>query len=700
MHHSPPTDLAVAACRALQGRRYPPELLALIDALPADVLASDPWIALFQGRRLCRVHSRFAEATPLIDGALAAFKGRGDGDGELWALAEWVVMRYHEDDFAAGLAAVDSAIDRPTRPYLRAELLFGRFLCMIGSIRVTESIAAAEAGLAELDRDEDEWLRRIGRIQMLRNIAAGYHYHGEARRSVDAAEQAVAMVMERPDTEDMRPWCFYELGIAYHRQGRHREATETLDVARRLAEKWQHRELWRWAVAAQADVLLDQDRVDAALAAYQLAGVWGEDFAGPSYVQLRQGRLAEARWSCETLLELAERGRLYVVDAQMLLALVELQSGHAEAALTQLDRVCEQYFADAFVYHYAGANLYRAAAALVVGRDDIVDAGLREFLGFAARERVLTCAWWLPELVAPLLLYAVQRGIQSAWAQRLLAERFTSDNTTWFAPGSPQRAAELEIARRVQMTLLPELPPAMPDLEVAATVLPAVEVGGDFVAYFPRGADPETGDRRQLGIAVGDISGKGLGAALMLSGTVVALNTVVQRGVGPAKVAEALHQAMHPYTGRTQMNIALLYAMFEQHDTGWLMRAVGAGAIPPLVRRATGDTAWLETAGFPLGAVAVQRYDEVRIELRPGDVVLMLSDGVVEAMSAERELFGFDRLAEMIAALPVDTDAHTVQARVLEAVHRHSDGSEHHDDITLVVVRVLAGANGRAVYPT
>jgi len=698
MYHSPLTDLATASRRALQGRRYPPELLARIDALPADTVGSDPWIALFQGRRLCRVHSRFEEATPLIDGALAVFRERGDGEGELWALAEWVVMRYHEDNFATGLEAVDRAIDRPIRPYLRAELQFGRFLCLIGSIQVIASIAAGEAALAELDREEDEWLRRIGRIQMLRNIAAGYHYHGESRRSVESAEQAVALVMERSDTEDMRPWCFYELGIAYHRQGRLREATETLDVARRQAEKWQHRELWRWAVAAQADVLLDQDRLEAALAAYQLAGVWGEDFAGPSYLQLRQRRLAEARWSCETLLELAQRGRLYMPDARMLLALVELQSGHAALALAQFDRVCADYLADNFLYHYAGAHLYRAAAALVLGRDDIVDAGLREFLGFAARERVLTCAWWLPELVAPLLLYAVQRGIESAWAQRLLAERFTSDTAAWFAPGSPQRVAELEIARRVQMTLLPELPPAMPDLEVAATVLPAIEVGGDFVAYFPRGADPETGERRQLGIAVGDISGKGLGAALMLSGTVVALNTVVQRDSGPAKVAEALHQAMHPYTGRNQMNIALSYAMLEQHDRGWLLRAVGAGSIPPLVRRASGDTTWLETAGFPLGAVAVQRYDEVQIELRPGDMVLLLSDGVVEAMSAERELFGFDRLAATVAGLPADADARTVETRVLEAVYRHSDGSEQHDDITLVVVRVLAGTNGSAAH--
>ena len=185
MHHSPHTDLVAASRRALQGRRYPPELLAQIDALPADVYGSEPWIALFQGRRLCRVHSRFEEATPLIDSALSTFREHGDGDGELWALAEWVVMRYHDYYFATGLEAVDAAIDLPMRPYLRAELLFGRFLCLIGSIRVLESIAAGEGALAELDREEEEWLRRIGRIQMLRNIAAGYHYHGELRRAVE-----------------------------------------------------------------------------------------------------------------------------------------------------------------------------------------------------------------------------------------------------------------------------------------------------------------------------------------------------------------------------------------------------------------------------------------------------------------------------------------------------------------------------------
>src|SRR3712207_1672996 len=147
MQQSLPTDLAAASHDALCGRRYPPDLLARLDALDKRQLRADAWIALFQGRRLCRLHSRFADATPLIDDALAQFRAAGDDDGELWALAEWVVMRYHADDFERGLAEIGPALERPMRPYLRAELLFGQFLCLIGSSRVPLAVHSGEAAL-------------------------------------------------------------------------------------------------------------------------------------------------------------------------------------------------------------------------------------------------------------------------------------------------------------------------------------------------------------------------------------------------------------------------------------------------------------------------------------------------------------------------------------------------------------------------
>jgi len=693
---TPPTELTGQARAALTGRRYPPELLTQLDLLSESALQSSPWVALFQGRRLCRLHSRFAEATLLIDQALADFRAQNDQPGELWALAEWAVMRYHAADFATGLAGIEPFIEHQMHPYLRAELLFGRFLCLIGLARVREAVQAGEAALDLLETAAEPWLQRVGRIQMLRNIAASYHYLGEMRRAVVVTERAVALAQEHPDTDDMRPWCFYELGLAYWRQGKLAQATETLDTARRLAETWQHRELWRWAVATQGHVLRDEDRLDAALAAYQLANCWGEEPEGPAFIQLRQGRMAEARWSCEAHMTLMryEGGRGGIGDAQMLLGLVELKSGRPHAALAVLDSASEIYTETGYAYHHATAQLYRAAAGFALGQGALVDAGLASYLRYAAREHVLNCTWWLPELIEPLLLNAVRHGIEPAWAQRLLAERFAEQPRVSTTPRSAHETTELEIARRMQLSLLPELPPVMPDLDIAALVLPAAEIGGDFVGYFPRGADPQASVQRQLGIAVGDISGKGLGAALLLSGTVVALNTVAAGGAAPTRVADALHTAMLPYTSRSRMTIAFCYTLLTQQETAWLLRSTGAGAIPPLLRRANGKIVWLETIGFPLGAFDGARYNEIETVLAPGDMLLMLSDGIVEAMNNEREMFGFDRLAHTLGAIAADADAHRVLSTVVEAVRRHCGAVEPQDDITLVVVRVLAGASG------
>jgi serine phosphatase RsbU (regulator of sigma subunit) len=689
------SELTAQARTALTNRRYPPELLARLDLLGEPALRSSPWLALLQGRQLCRLHSRFAEATDLIDDALAMFRAQSDRDGELWALAEWVVMRYHAGDYEAGLAGVKPFAERPMPAYLRAELLFGQFLCLVGLSRVREAVQAGQAALELLDSVADAWIQRVGRIQMLRNIAAGYHYLGEMRRAVEATERAASLAREHSDTADMRPWCSYELGLAYWRQGRLAAATEALDQARRLAETWQHRELWRWAVAAQGHVLRDQDRIDAALAAYQLAGCWGEEPEGPAFIQLRQGRLAEARWSCEAHMTLMSRaGGHDIANAQLLLGLVELKSGRPIEALALLDDADRLYGSAGYRYHQATTQLYRAAVGLALGRARLVDSGLTSYLSYAASEYVLSCTWWLPELIEPLLLHALRRGIEPAWAQRLLTERFASQPTITNAQSSAREATELEIARRMQLSLLPELPPVMPDLDIAALVAPAAEIGGDFVGYFPRGADPDAAVQRQLGVAVGDISGKGLGAALLLSGAVVALNTVAAGGAPPTRVAEALHAAMLPYTSRSRMTIAFCYSLLTQQQSGWSLRATGAGAIPPLLRRAGGEIAWLETTGFPLGVYSGSSYSQIETVLAPGDQLLMLSDGIVEAMNRDREMFGFDRLADTLAAISPSEDAHHVLTTVVETVHRHCGTIDPHDDITLVVVRVLAGAAG------
>src|SRR5262249_34412209 len=157
----------------------------------------------------------------------------------------------------------------------------------------------------------------------------------------------------------------------------------------------------------------------------------------------------------------------------------------------------------------------------------------------------------------------------------------------------------------------------------------------------------------------------------------------------------ALHEAIRPYTSRSRMNIALCYALLAEQPGGWALHTVGAGAVAPLVRRASGAIEWLPTAGLPLGTVATPQYREVETTLVAGDLLLLLSDGIVEAMSANRELFGFDRLGHILARVDPAHGAHATLTTVIEAVRRHSAAVEQQDDITLVVVRVLAGAVDR-----
>lgn len=696
MQHATIAEIAAASRQALVGRRYPPELLAQLDAMGEAQLRADPWPALLQGRRLCRVHSRFKEATPLIDGALAQLRAAGDAAGELWAIAERVVMRYHDGEYGAGAAEAEAALAADMSPYLRAELLFGRMICQIGMEQSGMAVLTGEAALAELDREPDPWLRSLGRVQMLRNIAAAYHYVGQTRRSVAAAERAARLAHDDPELAYTLPWCAYELGLAYWRQGQLAQATETLDTARRLAEEWRHSTLWRWALAAQGHVLRDQNQLDGALAAYQLAGTWGESPEGPAFIQLRQGRLAEARWSCQARIALTrqEGSSIGIADSQLLLALVELVSGNPGAALELLNAVVHVFGATESHYYLASAQLYRGVAGLMRGDRATAEEGARHYLAFARREELLTCAWWTPDLIEPLLAHALREGIEADWAERLLAARFVGGEQPAAGAAAGEAADERALARRVQLSLLPDAPPMMPDLEIAARVIPAADIGGDFVAYTPRGGDPAGGAQRQLGLAVGDISGKGLGAALLLSGVVVALNSVAVAHTSPAAVAAALHAAVRPYTSRSRMNIGLLYAQLTQDAAGWGMRAVGAGAVPPLVRRAGGQTAWVETAGFPVGSIAADDYHEVTSHLGPGDVLVLASDGVIEMMNAGRELFGFEGLERVAAAADAEAGAHAVLTAILTALRAHAAGAEQHDDITLIVVRVLAGAAG------
>jgi serine phosphatase RsbU (regulator of sigma subunit) len=236
----------------------------------------------------------------------------------------------------------------------------------------------------------------------------------------------------------------------------------------------------------------------------------------------------------------------------------------------------------------------------------------------------------------------------------------------------------LALARDIQVGLLPTRPPWGEEaLTVYARSIPAYDVGGDFYTYLalPSG---------RVAVAIGDISGKGIGAALIMALTSSAVESQGRQIESPAHVLTALNQILAPRLKANHMNAAVLFAVFDPND--WTMRIANAGMIAPIVISNEGSR-FIEVGGFPIGSFAAAVYREEIVRLAPGDMVLLVSDGVVEAHNDIGELFGFEQLEETIAGLAPSGNVRAIVEHVLERVYHHTGDADQHDDITIIAVR-------------
>ncbi len=237
---------------------------------------------------------------------------------------------------------------------------------------------------------------------------------------------------------------------------------------------------------------------------------------------------------------------------------------------------------------------------------------------------------------------------------------------------------ELEIAQQIQQGLLPPARPAQPGLDVVCYSAPAREVGGDFYAYHAF-------DDNRFALAVGDISGKGVPAALLMAVSIASFQTVVSQTLSPVDLLTQLDQVIETYTEATYQNCALCYAEFN----GRTLRTANAGSVMPIVRRGDGTVEWVEVSGIPLGTgLGIQfGYQELKLSLSKGDMVILTSDGVAETHNAAGEMFGFERLEEAVKAGP-QANAEAMLDHLKRAVEVFVGEIEPQDDLTIVVVQV------------
>ena len=238
--------------------------------------------------------------------------------------------------------------------------------------------------------------------------------------------------------------------------------------------------------------------------------------------------------------------------------------------------------------------------------------------------------------------------------------------------------SELAVARLIQQNFLPRSLPALDGWGVAADYRPAREVGGDFYDFI------DLPDGR-LGIVVGDVTDKGVPAALVMAATRSVLRASAQRLIQPGAVLQRVNEHLCPDIPEN-MFVTCLYGVLEP-ATGRLVFA-NAGHNLPLVAL-DGETSELRARGMPLGLMTGMDYEETETVLEPGAQLLLYSDGVTEAHDPQREMFGGPRLADELAAAGNGPGAAMI-ANLLERLAAFTgDAAEQEDDITLVAMRRL-----------
>lgn len=239
---------------------------------------------------------------------------------------------------------------------------------------------------------------------------------------------------------------------------------------------------------------------------------------------------------------------------------------------------------------------------------------------------------------------------------------------------------EMAVGRQIQLTLLPEAPPIAPGWEFATFYQPAHLVGGDFYDFFELPDQPGG-----LGMVIADVADKGVPAALLMALSRSIIRTkAMTPGLNPAVVLERSNQLIMK-DSRSKLFLTAFYAQLDT-TTGRLRYSIAGHNRPLWLHGATGMVQELGGRGIVLGIFEHIDLDEYEITIALGDLVVFYTDGVTEAMDAEHQLFGEERLEAVITAHP-EANAQQLLDAIVAAVHTFTDHAPQSDDLTLFVVK-------------
>lgn len=296
----------------------------------------------------------------------------------------------------------------------------------------------------------------------------------------------------------------------------------------------------------------------------------------------------------------------------------------------------------------------------------------------------------------PMLVKSKLKGVLTVYNKKDMKE-FTDDDQRLLAILAAQSAQivenarlnereklflkiqqEVQLAAKIQSDLLPHSCPTIPGYELASTNIPAQEVGGDHYDFIPI-------DDSRIAICLGDVSGKGLPASLLMANLQATLRSQVLTDPTPRQCVERANTLLFQSTG-PEKYATLFYCVLDFHNHA--LGFTNAGHEFPILVSSSGDVHRLKSGGVPLALMESFPFEQDAMTIAPGDLLVISSDGIAEAMNAAHEQFGDERLCDLISRLRTRPASEVLNA-IIAAVKEHTGTSPQMDDMTLVVLKRL-----------
>jgi len=239
-----------------------------------------------------------------------------------------------------------------------------------------------------------------------------------------------------------------------------------------------------------------------------------------------------------------------------------------------------------------------------------------------------------------------------------------------------QLERDIAMAREVQLRLLPPAPPSHLHAEMAVRFLPARSIGGDLYDFIDYGTN-------RTAIVLGDVSGKAAPAALFAALVSGIMRSAAQQEPGPAEMLGHLNDALQERKLESQY-VTLLFALWN--DENQTLQVANSGAVQPVFCR-SGQSLTVKAEGFPLGMFPDITYEEFNVATQPGDVIVFISDGILDAENEKDEMYGQENLSALLCASR-DLPAGEIADAILADVARFQGNKDRFDDETIIVLRV------------